>query len=130
MTSSKSIYNFSSKVVLITGSSSGNFLKFYTKNNCVVFKGIGAACAKLFAKHGAKVVICGFETDEVEQMVQQIKTITGEKPFSMAGNLTEDGFAEKLVKGTIDHYGRLDILLNNAGKFLCLFKKFFSLLNV
>lgn len=77
------------------------------------------------------MVICGFETDEVEQMVQQIKTITGEAPFYLAGNLTEEGFAEKLVKGTVDHYGRLDILVNNAGKkfFYCyLYNVFFQVL--
>lgn len=61
------------------------------------------------------MVICGFETNEVEQVVQEIKEITGETPFYLAGNLTENGFAEKLVKETINHYKRLDILVNNAG---------------
>ncbi|XP_017492899.1 PREDICTED: 3-oxoacyl-[acyl-carrier-protein] reductase FabG-like [Rhagoletis zephyria] len=65
---------------------------------------------------GAKVVICGFEADEVEQVAQQIKGITGEMPFTLTGNLTENGFAEKLVKNTVEHYGRIDVLVNNAGR--------------
>ncbi len=65
---------------------------------------------------GAKVVICGFEADEVEQVAQQIKGITGEMPFTLTGNLTENGFAENLVKNTVEHYGRIDVLVNNAGR--------------
>lgn len=98
MTSKK--YDFIGKVALITGSSSG----------------IGAACALQFAKCGAKVAITGIEAEEVQQMVSQIKALTGEAPFSLVGNLTEDGFPEKLVNATVETYGQLDILINNAGR--------------
>ena len=98
MTSKK--YDFTGKVVLITGSSSG----------------IGAACAVQFAQCGAKVVVTGLEEEEVQQVSDRIEQITGEKPFSMSGNLAADGFTEALVKGTVGAYDRIDVLINNAGR--------------
>ena len=48
-------------------------------------------------------------------MVAEIEQITGTKPYHKTGNLTESGFAEALIDGTVKHYGRLDVLVNNAG---------------
>lgn len=92
-------YDFTGKVVLITGSSSG----------------IGAECARQFARCGAQVVITGYEAADVVSMVAEIEQITGTKPYHKTGNLTESGFAEALIDGTVKHYGRLDVLVNNAG---------------
>ena len=92
-------FNFAKKVALITGSSSG----------------IGAAAAKQFAESGAKVVITGHEQEGVERMVKKIEQISGEKPLSLVGDITDDLFAEHLVNETVSRYGQIDVLFNNAG---------------
>lgn len=83
------------KVVLITGSSSG----------------IGAAIAKLFASYGAYVVI------NSSKSVDAGNCLASELPGAcyLQGNLASTGVAEKLIKEIIEKYGRLDVLINNAG---------------
>src|SRR5690606_25272895 len=93
-------YDFTGKVALITGSSSG----------------IGAAVAIQFAQCGAKVVITGHVAADVDQMVAQIEKISNEKPLSLVGSLVDDAFAEKLVQETVARYNRIDVLVNNAGR--------------
>ncbi|KAJ6217187.1 hypothetical protein RDWZM_008344 [Blomia tropicalis] len=92
-------YDFSGKVVLITGSSSG----------------IGLACALQFAKCKANVIITGYEETEVQMAAEQIRSITNEMPLHIHGDLSSSQFAEQLVSASIDRYGRLDVLVNNAG---------------
>lgn len=92
-------YDFSGKVVLITGSSSG----------------IGLACALQFAKCKANVIITGYEETEVQMAAEQIRSITNEMPLHIHGDLASSQFAEQLVSASIDRYGRLDVLVNNAG---------------
>lgn len=95
----KKKYDFSGKVVLITGSSTG----------------IGAAAALQFVQNGAQVAITGHKQEDVELVCGKIRSITGQNPYSLVGSLTEEGFPERLVQGTLHHYGRLDVLVNNAG---------------
>ncbi|MGV3529854.1 MAG: SDR family NAD(P)-dependent oxidoreductase [Flavisolibacter sp.] len=86
------------KVALITGAGSG----------------IGKAAAQLFAKEGAKVVISDINEDHGNKAVEEIKTAGGDAFFVKANSASpEDN--EKLVKQTLDHYGALDIAVNNAG---------------
>lgn len=85
--------NFKGKVVLITGAGAG----------------IGRAYALAFAKAGAKLVINDLMNPE--DVVAEIKKLGGEAVGVKCG--CEDGDA--VVKGAIDAFGRLDILINNAG---------------
>ena len=93
------------KVAIITGSS----------------RGIGKATALLFAKEGAKVVVdyhvSHFEPDAEEnaqEVVAQIKEAGGEA-VAIKGDVSDEKQVEQLFKEAIETYGKVDILINNAG---------------
>jgi NAD(P)-dependent dehydrogenase (short-subunit alcohol dehydrogenase family) len=83
------------KVVIVTGASSG----------------IGLATAKLLAEHGASVVICGRYADTIESAAQQIP-----RALAVVADMTKPEDIKNLVKQTVDHFGRVDVLINNAGQ--------------
>ena len=97
MTSKK--YDFDQKVALVTGSSSG----------------IGAATVLQFARCNARVVVNGLVAEDVESVSKQVEEITGTKPLSFTGDLTDEAFATEVVESTVKTYGQIDILVNNAG---------------
>lgn len=77
-------------------------------------RGIGAAAASLFAAHGAKVVVCDLDEEPTNTKVDEIKAAGGEA-VGLAGDVTADDYPEKLMKTTIDAFGKLNIIVNNAG---------------
>ena len=86
------------KVALITGAGSG----------------FGRATAILFVKEGAKVVVADYVAEGGEETVRMIKEAGGEAIFVNADvSKTED--VKRMIKTTVDNYGKLDILYNNAG---------------
>jgi NAD(P)-dependent dehydrogenase (short-subunit alcohol dehydrogenase family) len=89
------------KVVLITGAASG----------------IGAAVAEQYARAGARLAGCGLEkeTDEGAIAFKQLAHRFGTDGVYMQVDLTDSAQLERLVKGVIDHFKRLDILVSNAG---------------
>jgi 3-oxoacyl-[acyl-carrier protein] reductase len=74
-------------------------------------RGIGRATAELLAEHGARVVINDLDGDLAEQAAAEI---AGETAV-FAGDLTKAGAPEGLVQTAIDAWGRIDIVVNNAG---------------
>ena len=82
------------KVVLITGAASG----------------MGAACARLFAAAGAKVVI----VDRTAALSEEIAQATG-AGAPVVGDVSDSGFCDGAVATAVARYGRLDILVNAAG---------------
>ncbi len=80
------------KVVLITGGSAG----------------IGACCAAEFRKRGARLAL----TARSEEKLQQV---AGPGDIYIAGDLTDASLRREVVQRTVAHFGRIDILLNNAG---------------
>ncbi|MEK6250829.1 MAG: SDR family oxidoreductase [Actinomycetota bacterium] len=74
-------------------------------------RGIGRATAELFASEGAKVLINDLDGDVAEQTAGEID---GETAVH-AGDLTEEGAADKLVEAGVDAFGSVDIVVNNAG---------------
>lgn len=78
--------------------------------------GIGEAIAKRFAQEGAKVVVCGFPEDPVDDTVKSIKEDGGEA-VAFKGDISEEANARACVQTAVDKFGKLDILINNAGVF-------------
>lgn len=83
------------KVVLMTGAVSG----------------IGKATAELFIRKGAKVVLAASSTEEVKELTAKI-------PDSLAVivDMTKPLEVQRMVQQTQDYYGRIDVLINNAGQ--------------
>ncbi|AZV41417.1 3-oxoacyl-ACP reductase [Peribacillus asahii] len=78
-------------------------------------RGIGAAIAMELAKNGAKVVInYNRSAGLAEQVIESIKKIGGEA-YAVQADVSNSEESENLIKETINHFGRLDILINNAG---------------
>jgi NAD(P)-dependent dehydrogenase (short-subunit alcohol dehydrogenase family) len=88
------------KVALITGGTSG----------------IGTATAIRFAKEGAKVVITGRNTKRGEQVVQEIVANGGDAMFVRSDVCLADD-CRNAVDRTLERFGKIDILFNNAGVF-------------
>ena len=85
------------KVALITGAASG----------------IGRASALLFAKEGAKVAIADYAPEGGRETAEMIKEAGGDATFIEA-DVSKAADVERMVKETVDTYGRIDILFNNA----------------
>jgi len=74
-------------------------------------RGIGRATAELLAAHGAQVLVNDLDGDIAEQAG---KEIAGETAV-FAGDLTKPGVPDELVQKAIDSFGKIDIIVNNAG---------------
>jgi 3-oxoacyl-[acyl-carrier protein] reductase len=83
------------KVAIVTGSA----------------RGIGRATAELFASQGAKVLINDLDADVAEQTAGEIDGDT----LVFGGDLTKPGVCDDLVAAVIDAWGKIDVLVNNAG---------------
>ena len=86
------------KVAIITGSG----------------RGIGKAAAVQFAREGANVVVSDIDADPAEKTVAEISAMGG-AAVAVVGDVTKPDFAEKLIKTTVEKWGGLHILVNNAG---------------
>ena len=85
------------KVAIVTGSTSG----------------IGIGIARLFAAEGAKVVICGRREAKGQAVVDRIAEESGEAWYHFM-DITDTESIEKLFADTVEKFGKLDILVNNA----------------
>ncbi|MDX5339806.1 MAG: glucose 1-dehydrogenase [Cyclobacteriaceae bacterium] len=92
-----SVFSLDHKVALITGAS----------------KGIGLGIAEIFAAAGAKVVISSRKQDSLDEMADQLKS-KGYEAAGIACNVGKMDELPQLVEKTIEKYGALDILVNNA----------------
>ncbi len=80
------------KVILITGASGG----------------IGAACVEAFRKRGARLALTGRTQSKLEQLA-------GNDSLAIAADLTGAAARVMIIERTVAHYGRVDVLINNAG---------------
>lgn len=90
--------NFTGKVVLITGGNSG----------------IGEAAAKQFGAAGAKVVIAARNLDTSQAVVLEIEAVGG-NAHAVACDVTKAADCDAAVEASLERFGGLDVLFNNAG---------------
>jgi len=78
--------------------------------------GIGEAICKKFALERAKVVVCGLPDDPVQEVASQIQA-NGGSAIAFQGDISQAPNARACVQLAVDTFGKLDILINNAGGF-------------
>jgi len=78
-------------------------------------KGLGKASAMALAKEGANVSICARDENELLATASEIGSSTGVEVLAIPADMTKPTDIEKLVEETINRFGRLDIVVNNAG---------------
>jgi 3-oxoacyl-[acyl-carrier protein] reductase len=74
-------------------------------------RGIGRATAELLAEHGAQVLINDLDADVAEQAANEIQGET----VTFGGDLTQENVPDQLVQTAVDSFGKIDIIVNNAG---------------
>jgi 3-oxoacyl-[acyl-carrier protein] reductase len=77
-------------------------------------RGIGAATARLFAQYHARVVVNDLDAGPAETVVAQIEA-EGGTAVAVPGSVTEPDFPDHLMETAVDTYGKINILVNNAG---------------
>jgi len=77
-------------------------------------RGIGAATAKMFGAEGASVVVSDLDPAPAEETAAAIRAAGG-KAVVVAGDVTDPAFPAQLIKATLDSFGGIDIIVNNAG---------------
>lgn len=78
-------------------------------------RGIGAACARAFASHGARVVLADVNDEGCRSMASEIESETQTETLSVPTDVSDRAQCEALVTSCLDRFGQCDILLNNAG---------------
>lgn len=91
-------HRFRGKVAIVTGAASG----------------IGRACAIGFAREGAKVTICDFNVEGLEETRQLIADL-GAECLALKVDVRNQDEVETCVNATLEQFGTVDILVNNAG---------------
>jgi 7-alpha-hydroxysteroid dehydrogenase len=77
-------------------------------------RGIGAAIAELFGEAGADVVVTARTESQLEETASAVRA-RGSRALVAPGDITDLGFVDDLVASTVREFGRLDIVVNNAG---------------
>jgi NAD(P)-dependent dehydrogenase (short-subunit alcohol dehydrogenase family) len=95
---SKNTLDFTGKVALVTGASSG----------------MGLATAKAFADAGAAVVLADIREDLVRAEAEKLSA-AGQKAIAVRCDVSDDGDVAAMVERTVSEFGRLDAAFNNAG---------------
>ena len=89
---------FNNKVVVITGGAGG----------------VGQTLVRLFASEGARLMIADMNESGCQAATEEARQLGAEADF-LTGNLREKGYCEAVIARTIERFGGIDILLNNAG---------------
>ena len=95
MTDPFSSFRLDDRVAIVTGASSG----------------IGARAAEVLHAAGASVVLAARRTDRIEALAGQL----GDRAVAVTVDVADDASVDALVAQTLDRFGRIDVLVNNAG---------------
>jgi len=90
--------SFAGKVVVITGGS----------------RGVGLEMARLWKQEGAKVAVCARRKAELKRAERELGT-DGDKFLTVPCDITENDQAKAFIEQIVDHWGTIDVLVNNAG---------------
>jgi len=102
------MFNLKNKVAIVTGAR----------------RGLGRTHALTLAQAGAKVVVSDISLEDCEKVVKEIKKQKGEA-LAVKSDVSKKQEVEELVRKAVDKWGKIDILINNAG--ICQFKPFLEL---
>jgi short-subunit dehydrogenase len=89
------VMNLQDRVVIVTGASSG----------------IGLATAKLLAKRGAKLALVSRSKEKLDQLAAELPN-----SFAVPADMTRINEIEEMIGRTLEHFGRIDVLINCAGQ--------------
>ncbi|MBL8293173.1 MAG: SDR family oxidoreductase [Bryobacterales bacterium] len=93
------IFDLTGKVALVTGGS----------------KGLGKAMARVYAEHGANIMICSRNAEELTAAAAEIGDGLSVRVEWMTADLSQRGHAQRLADETLQRLRRVDVLVNNAG---------------
>ncbi len=93
------LFDLTGKIALVTGGS----------------RGLGREMVRAFAQAGADVMIASRKLAQCEELAAEIQEATGRRAFPYACNVGDWNEVEAMVETAYAHYGRLDVLVNNAG---------------
>lgn len=97
------MFNLKGRVVVVTGASSG----------------LGLQMSEGFAKQGADLVLLARREEKVKENAAKLAEEYGVKAIGVKCDITDLESVEGAVKATLDEYGRVDVVVNNAGSALC-----------
>lgn len=97
--SSKGIFDLTDKVAIVTGGS----------------RGLGREMVLAYAEHGADVVIASRKLENCEELAREVADRFGRRALPIAYHAASWSDAERLFESTLAEFGRLDVLVNNAG---------------
>jgi len=92
------MYDIKGKVAVISGASSG----------------LGADAARGYAENGAKVVLLARREERLKELAEELKA-SGAEVFTHVCDVTDETSVKTAIEAAAGHFGRIDILLNNAG---------------
>jgi NAD(P)-dependent dehydrogenase (short-subunit alcohol dehydrogenase family) len=94
-----SLFNLSGRVALVTGGS----------------RGLGVTMATALAEAGADIVVTSTKQSEIEASARRIADATGRRVVGYAGDVTNESSCIEVIQRVESDFGRLDVLVNNAG---------------
>ena len=78
-------------------------------------RGLGRACAMGLAQEGARVAISSRSAEPLQATAQAIRSATGVEVLEVPGDLSRLTDIQDLIRRTVDHFGRLDVVISNSG---------------
>ncbi len=94
-------YGITGRVAIVTGGS----------------RGVGRACAMALAREGARVCICARRPGPLEETAEEIRRETGAEVLAISADMEQPDDIKRMVAQVAEHFGRIDILVNNAANF-------------
>ena len=93
------MHGLNEKVIIITGASSG----------------IGYACARVFHSLGAKLALAARNIDAISALADELNAKNARSVIAIPTDVTLENDCKQLIQSAINEFGRIDVLLNNAG---------------